>query len=244
VTPPGATAAGLLLGAALAALLVALARSDEGVRKAVLFVAIALGLALAVTLWRPVAFAGRAEMAVLPVWMWAVARAAGRSRGVGVAAGLAAAAGGLATVAVAFGPHPRSTPSSAASSVARLARAGDTVLAGPGFTLPALVEAGRGRLSARVLALPQGDAAHPGWFVAWPLSPDDVRRATDAAATAGSGRLYLLLPPAYNQPALMDPLAQVGTLRELVRQPDGVLTVWSGPPRRPLEAEKDATSGR
>jgi len=233
IAPTAATLAGLFLGAALAALLVTVARSDEGVRNAVLFVAVALGLALAVTLWRPVAFAGRAEMAVLPVWMWAAARAAGRNRPAAVAAGLAAAAGGLATLAVVLGPHPRSTPSSAAASVARLARPADTVLAGPGFYLPALVEAGRGRLSARVLALPQGDAAHPGWFVAWPLSPDDVRRATDAAAAVGSGRLYLLLPPAYNQPALMDPLTRSGTLRELVRQPDGVLTVWSGPPRRP-----------
>lgn len=238
--PPAAVAAGALLGAALVVLLAAAARRDEAVRDALFFVLIALLLALATFAARPVAFAGRCEMAVLPVWMWAVARAAGERRSVAVLAGLSTAAGLLVTVLVAFGPHPRSTPASAAASVAHLARPADRVLAGPGFYLPALVEAGRGRLAARVSALPEGDAAHPGWFVAWPLRPEDARRAADAAEGVGSGgRLFLLLPPAYARPELMDPLARTGTLRELVRQPDGVLTVWtrtlSGPLRGPTD---------
>jgi hypothetical protein len=170
-------------------------------------------------------------MAVLPVWMWAVARAAGERRPAAAAAGLAALAGMAVTLSVAFGPHPKSTASAAAASLARLARPTDVVLAGPGFYLPALVEAGRGRLPAQVSALREGDADHPGWFVAWPLSPADARRAADVAAEVPpGGRLFLLLPPAYDRRELMDPLARSGTLRELVRQPDGVLTMWTPPP--------------
>ena len=224
-------AASALLGAALLVLLAAATRADAPARSALLFVAVSLGLALAASLWRPVAFAGRCEMAILPVWAWAIARAAPGRRPLGAAAALAAAAGLAATAFVAFGPHPRSTAASAAASVARLARPGDAVLAGPGFYLPALLEADRGRLAARVVALPETDAPHPGWFVAWPLSPDDRRRAEALAASLPkSGRLFLLLPPAYSQPALMDPLSRLGTLRELVRQKDGVLTAWTPAP--------------
>ena len=228
VALPGATLAGALLGAALAVLLAGGARSDEGVRDALLFVAIALGLALAVSLWRPVAFAGRAEMAVLPVWMWAVARAAGRRRSVAVAAGLASAAGLATTLAVAFGPHPRSTAFSATTSVTRLAHPGDTLLAGPGFYLPALVESARGRLAARVLALPESDRTHPGWFVpagAGPAEERELARTMDALPE--NRRLFLLIPPSYQTPAVMRILFARGTVREIARQTDAVLLVWS-----------------
>ncbi|HWZ86010.1 MAG TPA: hypothetical protein VN032_07415 [Thermoanaerobaculia bacterium] len=189
---------------------------------------IVLALALVVSLWRPVAFAGRCEMAVLPVWMWAVARAAPHRRALAGAATLAAALGLGTTAFVAAAPHPRSTPASAVASLARLARPGDTVLAGPGFYLPALLAADRGLLAARVVPLPAGDAPHPGWFVAWPLTQEDVRGAVRAAdETPAASRLFLLLPPAYSRPALMGPLGERGALKELVRQPDGVLTVWT-----------------
>jgi hypothetical protein len=225
--PPAVLGAGAFLGAALFALLLPAARRDAEVRAALLLVALVLALAFGASVWRPFAFAGRCEMAILPVWMWALARAAPRSRALAVAASLAAALGLGTTVFVAAGPHPRSTPASAVASVARLARAGDTVLAGPGFYLPALVAADRGLLAARIVPLPAGDAAHPGWFVAWPLGPEDVAAAARAADAAPAGaRVFLLLPPAYSQPALMAPLEQRGVLRELVRQPDGVLTVW------------------
>jgi len=226
--PPGVLIAGALLGAALVALLAAAAPSDASVRDAVLFVAIVLGLALVVTLWRPVAFAGRAEMAVLPVWMWAVARAAGRRRSVAFVAGVAAAAGGIATLAVVFGPHARPTPFAAASGVARLARAGDRVLAGPGLYLPALVERARGRLAAEVAALPERDASHPGWFVpAAPGASEERELARAMDALPGRGHLFLLIPTSYQTPGLMRTLFARGTVREIVRQPDAVLLVWS-----------------
>ncbi|HTR04802.1 MAG TPA: hypothetical protein VMN82_16560 [Thermoanaerobaculia bacterium] len=230
---PGQTVllASAILGAALLLLLAASTRGDATGRAALRFVAVSLGLALAASAWRPVAFAGRCEMAVLPVWAWAIARGAPGRRPLGAFAALAAAAGLAVTAFVAFGPHPRSTAASAAASVAKLARAGDVVVAGPGFYLPALLEAERGRLTARVAALPDTDAPHPGWFVAWPLSPDDVRRTESLAASLPKdARLFLLLPPAYSQPALTDPLSRLGVLRELVRQKDGVLTAWTPAP--------------
>jgi hypothetical protein len=229
--PPAVFAAGALLGAALLALLVPAARADASVRAALLFVLLVLAFALAASAWRPVAFAGRCEMAALPVWMWAVARAAPGRRALSAAAALAAALGLGTTVFVASGPHPRSTAASAVASLGRLARPGDTLLAGPGFYLPALLAADRGLLAARVVPLPAGDAPHPGWFVAWPLKPEDVAGAVASAdATPPGARLFLLVPPVYSQPALMEPLGSRGILKELVRQPDGVLTVWTPRP--------------
>ncbi len=231
--PPIAPAlfmAGLVVGVALIVLSVSATTDDPEGRLAVLFVVLVLALSLAASLWRPIAFAGRCEMAALAVWIWALARAAPRRRALGAAAALAAAFGLGATLLVAAGPHPRSTTSSAAESLARLARTGDVVVAGPGFYLPFRLEADRGRLAARVASLPEGDAAHPGWFVAWPLSPEDVRHTLRVAEELPSGaRLFLLLPPVYNVPALMTPLGERGVLRELVRQNDGVLTVWEAP---------------
>ena len=220
--------AGALVGILLAVSLLAEARHDSDARDALLYVTIVLALALAASLWRPIAFAGRSEMAVLPVWLWAMARAAPRRRAAAAAAGGAVALGLAATLVAAFGPHPLSTASAAVERVTKIARAGDAVLAGPGFYLPAVLAADRGRLAARVASLPSADAAHPGWFVAWPLRSGDVADAEKTAATIGPGaRLFLLLPPEYSRPELMDPLARRGSLHELVRQTDGVLTVWT-----------------
>lgn len=225
--PQALFAASLAAGVALSVLVFRATRQDPSGRLAAIFVLLVLALSVAASVWRPIAFAGRSEMAVLAVWMWAVARAAARDRSVRIAAGVAAVLGLSATLLVAAGPHPRPTASSAVGSLARLARSGDVVLAGPGFYLPALLATDRGRLAARVASLPEGDAAHPGWFVAWPLSAEDVRHTLRLAeALPAGGRLFLLLPPAYNVSALMAPLGDRGTLREIARQGDGVLTVW------------------
>ncbi len=231
--PAAIPLAGLAIGAALI-LLVSQSRQDPETRSGLAFVLLVLGLSLAASFWRPIAFAGRSEMAVLAVWTWTVARAArDRSRlSLRVAAALGAAFGLGATLFVALGPHPRPTSSAAVARIARVARAGDVVLAGPGFYLPARLAEDRGLLTARVESLPAGDSAHPGWFIAWPLSPEDVTAALRIAEALPAGsRLFLLLPPAYSAPVLMTPLRERGTLRELVRQSDGVLTSWT--PRRP-----------
>ncbi len=219
--------ASLAAGAVLSVLVFRATREDAPGRLAALFVFLVLALSLAASVWRPIAFAGRSEMAVLAVWIWAVARAAARDRGVRMAAGAAAALGLAATLLVVAGPHPRPTTTTAVESLARLTRPGDAVVAGPGFYLPARLAADRGRLAASVASLPESDAAHPGWFVAWPLAEPDVRLAQRIAeGLPPGGRLFLLLPPAYNTPALMTPLAERGRLREIARQDDGVLTVW------------------
>lgn len=225
--PRALFAASLAAGAVLSILVFRATRDDAPGRLAALFVFLVLALSLAASVWRPIAFAGRSEMAVLAVWIWAVARAAARDRGVRMAAVAAAALGLAATLFVVAGPHPRPTTTTAVGSLARLARPGDAVLAGPGFYLPARLAADRGRLAASVASLPEGDAAHPGWFVAWPLAEPDVRQAQRLAeGLPPGGRLFLLLPPAYDTPALMAPLAERGRLREIARQDDGVLTVW------------------
>ncbi len=226
--PPLAGAAAALVGILLVALLVPAAREDRAVRSALVFVLLVVALALAASLWRPIAFAGRSEMAVLPVWLWAVARAAPGRRAIGLAAGAAAVLGSIATVLVAFGPHPRSTPAAAVGSVARLARAGDTLAAGPGFLLPALVAADRGLLPARVVAFPESDAPHPGWFIA--VAPGIAEEASLRRCMAGiapGSRLYVLLPPSHDTPGVLRVLSERGTVREMVRQPDAVLLVWT-----------------
>ncbi len=238
--PPQALfVAGALLGASLIALLLPAARADAAVRGALLYVAIVLGLTVAASLWRPTAFAGRSEMAVLPVWMWAVARAAAGGRGVAKAAALASALGLAATLFVVGGSHPRSTPSAAIASIGRLSTSRDAVLAGPGFYLPALLAAERGRLPARITALPPGDAAHPGWFVAAaPGAAEEASIARAMDAVPSGARLFLVLPPSHDTPGIMRVLSSRGTVRELVRQPDGVLLVWSPAP----ESGGDAAS--
>ncbi len=226
--PPLLGAAAAVVGILLVALVLPAAREDRAVRSALVFLLLVSALALAASLWRPIAFAGRSEMAVLPVWLWAVARAAPGRRSLGFAAGAAAGLGLIATVLVAFGPHPRSTPSSAVASVSRLARAGDTLAAGPGFLLPALVAADRDRLPARVVALPEGDAAHPGWFVAVPPgAAEEASLRRWMAGIAPGSRLYVLLPPSHDTPGVLRVLSERGTVREIVRQPDAVLLVWT-----------------
>lgn len=229
--PAGVFGASLIAGAALLVLVLPATREDPQTRLAVEFVVLVLALAVTASFWRPIAFAGRSEMAALAVWMWAVARAAPGRRFVQATAATAAVLGLASTLWIVAGPHPRSTASSAVDALSRLARPGDVVLAGPGFYLPALLSADRGRLPARITALPAGDGPHPGWFIARPLTDADVRDALRLAEALPAGtRLFLLLPPAYSARALMDPLGERGVLRELARQNDGVLTVWTESP--------------
>jgi hypothetical protein len=229
--PPGLFGAGLVAGGAMLLLLASAARRDPAVALALADAALVLAFAVAVSLWRPAAFAGRSEMAVLPVWMWAVARAAPASRALRAAAAAACALGLLSTLFIAAGPHPRPTPGAAVASVGRLARSSDVVLAGPGFLLPARLAEDRGLLAARVEALPPGDAAHPGWFIAVPPGADEeASLARRMESMAPGTRLFLLLPPSHDTPGTMRVLSSRGTVRELVRQPDGVLLVWSPPP--------------
>jgi hypothetical protein len=223
-------AAGLLLLSAAAVR----ARRDPGIRTALAFVVLVLGGALAAGYWRPVAFAGRTEMAVLPVWIWGVARAAERSRAARWGSGAAALLGTAASFVVAFAPRPAAT-SDLAAAVALAAQKGDVVVAAGGYYLPLRFEADRGRLAARIVALPSGVAAHPGWFV--PALPGEAEtRAVESeiAALPPGRRLYLVVPPAYATPKLLASLRASGSRsRELARDRDVVVMLTTRSPDSP-----------
>ncbi len=222
--PFGSPAPGVLFFAGIAAgalLLAAAARGawrDAAVRQALLFVLAVLAAALLAGAWRPVAFAGRTEMAVLPVWMWALARAAPGSRTARWGSTAAVLLGVAAIVTVA--PSPRATDAAdVTAALARATRSGDVVVAAAGFYLPLFLEAERGRLAASLRALPEELAAHPGWFV--PTLPGESEARTvarEAVNLPPGGRLFLVVPPAYATPALAAPLqAPGGRARELAR---------------------------
>ena len=222
----GGAAAGLLLIAAA----VVGARRDAGTREALLFVVLVLGGALAVGAWRPIAFAGRTEMAVLPVWIWGVARVADRSRAARWGAAAAAVLGTAAACAVAASPRPPGARDVLAGVVAA-ARSEDVVVAAAGHYLPLRVEADGGRLRARLRALPEESAAHPGWFV--PAAPGDAETRAlrrELAELPPGGRLLLVLPPAY-VPPLAGALEVPGVrARELARTPDVVVLLQTPDP--------------
>lgn len=227
--PPGSlAAAGAVAGIALLAAAAAAARRDREVRLALVAALLTLGLALAASAIRPLAFAGRSEMAVLPVWIWALARAGRESRFVRRGAVAAAALGMTATLAVVLSPHPTDTPGAAVRRLGGMTRPGDAVIAGPYFYLAARLAADRGDLRAGVSALPSGDAAHPGWFV--PSTPGEAEEreiARSMDALPAGARLFVLIPPSHQTPGVMRTLFSRGTVREIVRQPDAVLLIWS-----------------
>ena len=103
-------ALGFCVGALLVVALLAAGRRDGPTRDALLFVAGVLGLALALSFATPFAFAGRTEMAVLPVWIWAVARCSPRRRMVQAAGVAAALLGVLAVGLLALEPAPPPPP--------------------------------------------------------------------------------------------------------------------------------------
>jgi hypothetical protein len=175
--PPGALAvAGGVAGIALLGAAAAAARVDREVRIALVAALLTLGLALAASAFRPLAFAGRSEMAVLPVWIWALARAGRESRAVRWGAVTAAALGMAATLAVILSRHPTDTPGAAVRRLTGMTRRGDAVLAGPYFYLAARLARRPGRPARRRLRAPRGRRG-----------PSRVVRAVDARRGGGAG---------------------------------------------------------
>jgi hypothetical protein len=209
--PPAAFFAALGIGIALLALLAARAAKDREVRQAVALVVLVLAGVLVAGAWRPIAFAGRTEMAVLPVWMWAVARAAGESRAARWMAAAAAALGILATAGVLRTPRAEYPESSVAASLSGVARAEDVVVAGASFYLPARLASDRGALAARVLPMPPELGRHPGWFApTWPGAPEEGALSRALGELRGDSRLFLAIPPVYATPGLLRVLGESG----------------------------------
>jgi len=225
-SPPVAlVAAAAVLGLLL---VVGVVRRDAETRNALLLVLLVLGLAFAASVVRPLAFAGRSEMAALPVWIWALARASEDSRPLRRGAAAAAILGMAATLFVVLSPHRRDTPAAAVGRLGGMTRPGDEVVAGPYFYLAARLAADRGDLHASVQSLPAADAEHPGWFVArLPGAEEEREISRRMDALPAGAKLYLLLPPSHQTPGVMRTLFSRGTVREIVRQPDAVLLVWS-----------------
>ena len=221
-------AAGLLAAGALA---FGPARKNREIRNAAMFTALVLAGALGAGLWRPVAFAGRTEMAVLPVWLWGLSLAAVESPVARVTSVATAALGACATISVLFSPRPASAPLETAENLSRVARKGDVVVAATGFYLPARLAAERGRLAARVVPLPRDLAEHPGWFdPALPGEAEALVVARAAATLPPNGRLFLAMPPVYATPGLVSGLGGASRLKLLTRARDALVVVWSRPP--------------
>lgn len=225
---PGALVA---LGAGLT-LLLALAmalswREDEPLRRGVAYLVLFFGGVVFASTVRPVAFAGRTEMAVLPIWLWTVARATDRSRLARIGAGGVIAVSALATLLL-LSEHHGPPQFRALEALEKAARPGDVLVTGAHFYLPARLEADRGRLRMALHAFPLEQASHPGWAIPTRPRREDmsaVQKALDQAD--GNGRVFFQVPPSYVR-ILAPILTRRGVVRQLAESPEMVLFVWSG----------------
>ena len=218
---------GFGLGLLLLILLLLLGRQDASVRSAVVFVLIVLSALLLVSFWRPLAFAGRSEMAVLPVWLWALSRGAERSVPVRWGARGAILLGLAACLFVSFGEVPVPAARPALATLLREAREGDVLFAGAGFYLPARLASERGELKMPVYPFPRSVAEHPGWFAPDAPTQEDYRDLRSAReGAAATNRVFLLIPPSYRTPEV-DAIAAPSGWREMGRSAVGVLLVWA-----------------
>ena len=225
--------AAIVTGAILLVLLGAHARTNPETRRALVFAMLVLGGAVAASLWRPIAFAGRTEMAVLPVFLWGVARAAAESRAARWSAGAAAVLGILATAGFLRASHGDSPASAVAASLARVTRPGDVVVAAASFYLPARLASDRGELQASVRPIPEELGRHPGWFIpALPGPAEERALALAMGRLPPGGRLFVALPPLYATPALRRLLAESGgRTRALLQNPDALVILRTPEPR-------------
>jgi hypothetical protein len=227
---PPLFAAAAVAGAALLAVVAMRAAADRGVREALAFVVLVLAGVLAAGVWRPIGFAGRSELIVLPVWFWAVARTADHGRAPLPLAAAAAALGGAATLVLLLSPRPGAPLEELTTSLERVAGPRDVVLASASFYLPVRLASEEGRLAAGVRALPEELALHPGWFVpAVPGAAEERLVARAVASLPPGGRAFLILPPPYATPGLRAALGSPGgTVREILRTPEVLVLLATG----------------
>lgn len=220
-------AIGALLGLALAGGIALRWRSDPPLRRALAFIVFYLGGAVFASLAEPVAFAGRTELAVLPVWVWAVALGAEGSRFLRAGAVALFLAGAVSSVLLVLAPRPEALQAKALDALSADARAGDVLFAGAHFYLPARLAADRGRLAMPVHAFPAEQAAHPGWTSGAAPSPEDLRAVETAldGARAG-GRVFFQVPRSYRA-VLKRLVAGRGVTRRLGEGADMLFLVWS-----------------
>lgn len=216
-------AAGALL---LAALLRSPARRDPDVALGAVAVLGTLGLVLALSLSRPIAFAGRTELAALPVWLFVIARAAATSRPLRVLALLSAALGAAVILVVVSGHPPEPASAPVVAALERLSGPSDLVVAGSSLYLPVELASERGGIRGRVVSFPRDLAAHPGWFAPRPADEADFRAVESALdALPPGGRAWFALHPAWQSPRLRGILVARGAAREVLHDPTAALTL-------------------
>lgn len=226
VALPGVlVAAGAVLAAAAAFLTLRAGEADGRAAAAVALLTLAAVALL--SLFRPAAFAGRSEMAVLGVWLWGVAAAAGTGRAARACAIAIAAVGAVSAAVILASPLPRSPSAETVAAVASKIAPGDALVAGAGFYLPARLAADRGVIRGAVEAYPAEIAGHPGWFEPRAPVDSDVTALERSLAAAPTGRrTYLLLHPYQESPALARMLAAHGTARVVTRLPEASLILF------------------
>lgn len=189
---------GALLGAAILAVLFSTARRHCDETDAIFFAFLPLCLAALASVWRPVYFSGRTEMATLPVALWAIARSARRSTLLRGLTNISIAAGILSIVWILIRPAPRPPYSVTADAVAQTVKPGDVVFAAEEEYLPLRLLHQRGKLVADLYAIPREGARHPGWFTLG-LPPDAPQEQQIVESIlhglAPGGRAAFAIPP-------------------------------------------------
>lgn len=217
-------------GVALLAGLFAVRPVDAAGRVGLATVLLTLAGILLVSLWRPVAFPGRSEMAVVPIWIWVVARGGDRSRALRLSAGAAAGIGAIACLLISTAPRPSRPAEAALPALEAAARPGDLVVATVSFYLPARLARDRGHLAGELHAFPTDLEDHPGWLL--PKAPSDAdygRLGRDIARASPASSVLLLFDRPYWDRRVHQMLVERGPVRPVAASPDWVLI--AAPPR-------------
>ena len=211
-------------GAFLLASLLLLRPAQPQTRAARAVVLLTLGGILAASFWRSVAFAGRSEMMVVPIWLWLLARSAEESRAIRQAAGTAAVLGAVASLLVLVSPRPALPFASLVERLESEARPGDLVIATANFYLPARLARDRGRLGADLRAFPADLADHPGWFLSREPSESDYGRLAEEIGRDGQGHaVFFLLDSPFWTPRLRQILLARGSVSALASGQEAIL---------------------
>jgi hypothetical protein len=219
---------GLLVAIALLPSVARAGRQDPECADAAAVSLLTMLLVLAASLLRPVAFAGRSEIAILPIWLWSVSRAATAGRLARWITGASVAAGAVAALLLLTAPRSVPSSSRAVDLVRQLATREDRVIATAAFYLPARLAYDRGTLTAPVTPIPRELESHPGWFAQAPLLQEDVQALDEALTTpSGSRRAYLLLHPFFYTPQMAQRLAGRGRGEVLFQRSDALVIVWT-----------------
>ncbi len=225
--PAPLVALGVLLGLSLLGGLALHWRGEPALRRALAFLVLFLGAVVVGSIGAPVAFAGRTEMVLLPVWLWAIALGCEGSRFLRVTMIGALFVAALASVLLLAAPRTEALPARALDALAADARPGDVLFAGAHFYLPARLAADRGRLTLAVRPFPGEQARHPGWSVRAVPRPEDLVAVQTALSRAPTGgRVFFQVPPSYR--IALEPLvAGRGVTRRLGESPEMLFLVWS-----------------